>query len=603
MKRMHDMPYGAAVQPDGGVRFALWAPASRSVTLLLEDRKIPMRAASGGWFEVAAQARQGARYRYAVDDGPPVPDPASRHQPEGVHEASAVVDPCRFDWPEAPWRGRAWEEAVIYELHVGAFTQAGTYRAAIDRLPHLVKLGVTAIELMPVSECPGRHNWGYDGVYPYAPEASYGTPDELKQLIVAAQGHGLMVLLDVVYNHFGPEGNYLGRYAPQFFTDRHTTPWGAALDMMRDAVRGFFIHNALYWLAEFGLDGLRLDAVHAIQDDSERHVLVELAAAVRARDFGRPIHLVLENDDNAARYLERDGDGRPRLYTAQWNDDVHHALHVALTGETHAYYRDYAGDPVRQAAHGLAEGFVYQGEGSPHRGRPRGTPSAHLPPTAFVNFLQNHDQVGNRPAGERVPQLASSGAVRAALALLLLAPSPPLLFMGEEWGSTQPFCFFCDFGPDLAEAVRAGRAREFAEHFGQERGRAAAEANDATDPATFRRCVLRWDDLQLPAHDDWLSYYRFLLDLRRREIVPRLAGAHAVDWLSTPSPDRALRVRWRLGDESMLGVTANLGATPTQAIAPPPLEQCLFEIGDFAQSKPEQLPPWSVVWSLVAKPR
>jgi maltooligosyltrehalose trehalohydrolase len=603
MKRAHDMPFGAAVQPDGRVRFALWAPAARDVTLLLEGGRLPMEATGQGWFQLTTEAAPGARYRYALDGRADVPDPASRLQPDDVHGASAVVDPRRFDWPDTPWRGRPWEEAVIYELHVGAFTPSGTYRGAIERLDHLAALGVTAIELMPLGECPGARNWGYDGVYPYAPEQRYGTPDELKQLVVAAQARGLMVLLDVVYNHFGPEGNYIAGSAPQFFTDAHTTPWGAALDMDSDVVRAYFIHNALYWLEEFGFDGLRLDAVHAIKDDRKKHILTELAEAVHARDFGRPIHLVLENDDNAATHLARDLDGRPLHYAAQWNDDMHHALHVALTGETHSYYRDYAKDPIGQVAHGLAEGFVYQGECSLHRGRARGTPSAHLPPTAFVNFLQNHDQIGNRPAGERIVNLASADAVRAGVALLLLAPPPPLLFMGEEWGSTQPFCFFCDFEPELAKAVREGRAREFAGLFGEARGRAAAEANDATDPATFERCVLRWDDLHLPVHDDWLRYYRFLLDLRRREIVPRLAGAKGLDWQATPPPDRALRVRWRLGDDAVLGVTANLSDAPCAAIGPPPLEQCLFEVGDFAQSRPELLPRWSVIWSLVAKPR
>ncbi len=606
------MPFGAALQPDGGVRFALWAPAARSVALRLEARGAhsdhPMEPAGDGWHRLATdRAGAGDRYRFVIDGASTVPDPASRFQPDGVHAASAVVDPRGFDWPGDGWRGRPWEEAVIYELHVGTFTPAGTYRAAIERLDHVVALGATAIELMPLGECPGDRNWGYDGAYPFAPEQRYGTPDELKQLVAAAQARGLMVLLDVVYNHFGPEGNYLARYAPGFFTDRHQTPWGAALDFDGPgvaAVRAFFRHNALYWLEEYRLDGLRLDAVHAIRDDGPKHILAEIAEAVQALGLGRPVHLVLENDDNDARWLERGDGDRPRFYAAQWNDDVHHALHAALTGEAHSYYRDCADDPVRHLARALAEGFAFQGEYSAHRGRARGGASAHLPAAAFVNFIQNHDQIGNRPGGERIAALAPAPALRAALAILLLCPAPPLLFMGEEWGSTQPFCFFCDFDPELAEAVRQGRAREFAELFGEAKGRAAVAASDATSEATFRRSVLSWDDLDEPGHRDWLEYYRFLLDLRRRVITPRIAGARGLDWTTAGAPARALRVRWRLADGAVLGVTANLSGEPTTAIAPPPADGRLFQTGDPARTAPiDELPGWSVFWSLAAPGR
>ena len=360
----------------------------------------------------------------------------------------------------------------------------------IDKLDHLATLGVTAIELMPVADTPGRRNWGYDGVCLFAPQSAYGRPEELKALVDAAHGRGLMVFLDVVYNHFGPEGNYLHVYAPQFFTDRYHTPWGAAINFDGGfrPVRDFFIENALYWLEEYHLDGLRLDAVHAIRDNSTPDILVELAETVRRRvGTGRQVHLVLENDDNASRYLERDRDDRPRWYTAQWNDDAHHALHVLLTGEDAGYYGDYSDAPARHLGRTLAEGFAYQGEASPHRGgSPRGTPSKRLPATAFVPFLQNHDQVGNRAFGDRISTLADADAVRAAVAVLLLAPSPPLLFMGEEWAARQPFPFFCDFGPDLADKVREGRRREFARfHAIPRRSRAS------TDPGSKRRCDLR----------------------------------------------------------------------------------------------------------------
>ncbi len=419
MKHAHTMPFGAEVRADGRVRFRLWAPSASRVDLVLEraergtSERLPMTWTEGGFFElVTPTARAGSRYRYRIDERLEVPDPASRSNPDDPNGASEVVDPAVFEWNEGDWCGRPWDEAVVYELHVGTFTSGGMFRSAIERLPYLAALGVTAIELMPIADFPGRRNWGYDGVLAFAPDASYGTPDDLKRLVEAAHRHGLMIFLDVVYNHFGPEGNYLYAYAPAFFTDRHHTLWGQAINFDGEdsrPVRDFFVHNTLYWLEEYRFDGLRYDAVNAIRDNSPVHILDEIAAAAHAGPGReRRIHVVLENDDNAAHYLHpREAAG----YRAQWNDDAHHALHAAATGEHDGYYVDYLPQPAAYLARCLAEGFAYQGEESTYRHRKRGEPSAAVPPTAFVNFLQNHDQVGNRAFGERITGLASERVV------------------------------------------------------------------------------------------------------------------------------------------------------------------------------------------------
>ncbi|HET7877064.1 MAG TPA: malto-oligosyltrehalose trehalohydrolase, partial [Methylomirabilota bacterium] len=491
------MPFGAETREDGTTRFRLWAPAARSVELWLEDggRALPMARAADGWAELAtAEARPGARYRFRIDGALLVPDPASRFQPDDVHGPSEVVDPLAYAWSDGGWSGIPAERLVFYELHVGTFARHGTFARVAARLEYLASLGVTAIELMPVADFPGRWGWGYDGVLPFAPEARYGRPEELKALVDAAHAGGLAVFLDVVYNHFGPEGNYLHRYAPAFFNTRSRTPWGDAINYDgpgSEVVRAFVVHNALYWLEEFHMDGLRLDAVHAVRDGSPSHVLVELARAVaEGPGSERRVHLVLENDGNEARYLVRDG-APHRLYQAQWDDDLHHALHVLLTGEQGGYYADYH-PPLWALGRSLTEGFAYQGEYSGYRGRRRGEPSRDLRPTAFVGFLQNHDQVGNRAFGERITALAPPEAVRAATAVHLLAPSLPLVFMGQEWGAAEPFLFFSDLGPDLGPAVAEGRRREFARF--REFGDAAARERipDPQAAETYGRSVLDW---------------------------------------------------------------------------------------------------------------
>ncbi len=612
MKRRHAMPFGAQLLDDGNVRFRLWAPAAQRVELCLEtsgDRPqvLPLTALEDGWFElVTAQASVGDWYRFRIDGDQTVPDPASRYNPQDVHGPSQVIDSGEFAWNDVGWHGRPWEQTVVYELHVGTFTPEGTFAALKERLDYLVELGVTAVELMPVADFPGHRNWGYDGVLPYAPDASYGAPDDLKDLIQTAHDKGLMVFLDVVYNHFGPEGNYLHVYAEPFFTERHQTPWGAAINFdgpVSRAVRDFFIHNALYWLEEYHVDGLRLDAVHAIVDDSTPDVLEELADAVRqGPGRERHCHLVLENDHNIARYLTRNAVGGPRYYNAQWNDDIHHAMHVLLTGEADGYYADYATKPIWYLGRCLSEGFAYQGDPSAFRdGEIRGEPSRSLPLTAFVAFLQNHDQVGNRAFGERISQLVEPRALWAVTATFLLAPTPPLLFMGEEFAAAQPFLFFCDFGPELAAAVTQGRRREFARFAEFSKPEAQERIPDPNDAATFERAKLDWNSLQQAPHDAWLGLYQQVLGIRQREIVPRLAGMTGEQARFQLLGKQGLQVSWILGDGAVLTLLGNFSDTPIEGLEPPACDMLYASHAELENALAEhRLSPWSVVWFLEA---
>lgn len=598
------MPFGADVQADGTIRFRLWAPSHGEVGLELDGAApVPMCPVGDGWHELVTDlAGPGTRYRFSLPDGARVPDPASRRQPGDVHGPSEVVDPTTYAWDDAAWTGRRWEEAVLYELHIGTFTPEGTFRAVVPRLDHLVALGVTAIEIMPIGAFPGRRNWGYDGVLPFAPDAVYGHPDDLKALVDACHARGLMVLLDVVYNHFGPEGAYIHAIAPQTFTDRHSTPWGHAINVDGEEsgpVREFFIHNALYWLEEFHLDGLRLDAVHAIIDSSSSHLLEDLAGRVHAAiPVTRHVHLVLENEFNQASRLVRGADGEPRWYTAQWNDDVHHVLHVAATGESMGYYADYAGQTER-LGRALAEGFAFQGETMPYSGHPRGEPSAALPPTAFVAFIQNHDQVGNRAFGDRLTTAAPLAAARAVAAVYLLMPQVPMLFMGEEWGATQPFPFFCDFGPDLADAVREGRRAEFARFPEFQDPASRGRIPDPMAEATFASAKLDWDDIGREPHAAWLSWYRRMLAVRHARIVPRLADIRAGGRYRIVGRS-AVVVRWPVGDAGEeLVLAANLAAAPQQGF-PEARGHILWREGETGDAG--AFGPWAVRWSLEGAP-
>lgn len=609
MRRVHEMPFGSRVLAAGGVRFAFWAPGARAVEIELEiagsaPSRRTMTPVDSGWFEAVCQdASAGTRYRFVLEDGLQVPDPASRCNPGDVHGASEVLDPAAFPWDDGAWAGRPWEEVVLYELHVGTFSPEGTFAGVERRLDHLQALGITAIELMPIADFPGRRNWGYDGVLPFAPDASYGRPEDLKRLVQAAHARGIMVFLDVAYNHFGPEGNYLHAYAAPFFTSRYGTPWGAAIDFdgpRSGTVRDFFVHNALFWVKEYGIDGLRLDAAHAIFDASRPDILEEIARAVRAGPGRtRHVHLVLENDHNAAHYLGTRPAEHGR-YDAQWNDDLHHALHVILTGERDGYYADYADRPLVHLARCLAEGFAYQGEVSAYRGgHTRGERSAHLRPTAFVSFLRNHDQVGNRALGDRIVTQAAPEALRAAMAILLLAPQTPLLFMGEEWGAREPFAFFCDFEPGLAVKVSDGRRREFARfaQFSTEEARRLIP--DPGRREAFDAARLAWDALLRPDHAAWLDFYRRLLDIRRREVVPHLAGAAGGAVFAVQEP-HVLTVQWPLSAGARLHLLANLGPAAVRRQAPP-AGHLLFATSGADGETPHSgadLRPWAVEWSL-----
>ncbi len=602
----HEIPFGAQCREDGTVRFKLWAPKANKVDLCLDANvRIPMLAEDGGWFGLTTNAAaMGSRYQYAINDLK-VPDPGSRFQPEDVHGPSEVIDPASFDWRDSSWRGRPWEEAVIYELHVGTFSSEGTFAGVESKLNYLAEIGISAIELMPLSDFYGKRNWGYDGVLPYAPDSAYGRPEDLKRLIQAAHAKGLMVILDVVYNHFGPDGNYLNAYSPQFFTERHQTPWGAGINFdgaQSRVVRDFFIHNALYWLEEYHFDGLRFDAIHAIMDDSMPDILEELAETVRS-SFGRDrhVHLILENGDNEEHYLRASGDvfadiQRGSGYDAQWNDDIHHALHVLITGEMDGYYSDYKREPVYYLGRCLTEGFAYQGEFSEHQKISRGEPSAHLSPLRFVNFLQNHDQIGNRAMGERIGELASDDALRAAVAILLLAPSPPLLFMGEEFKADTPFLFFCDFSGDLAKAVTDGRRSEFASFAKFSLPEMQSQIPDPNSEETFQRSKLNWESLNKENHLNWLNFYRELLLIRSRSIVPHLKQAQGNSGSFDVVGTNTLRVTWTLKG-GPLHLIANLGSKSSVEVSRPGGE-ILYSNGPDVSSADINLQPWQVAWFL-----
>jgi len=585
---MSGRQFGARLTKDG-TSFRLWAPAAGHVDLLL-DKSRPMQCDGDGWFSLdIAGIGAGARYKFRIDGEIDVPDPASAFQPDDVAGPSEVVDQTSYRWRARDWLGRPWQETVLIETHVGTFTPEGSYRAMIEKLDHLVQTGITALELMPLADFAGKRGWGYDGVLWYAPDSAYGRPDDLKTLIDEAHLRGLMVFLDVVYNHFGPEGNYLGRYAPNFFTEAHT-PWGSVIDYRVPEVRAFAIENALSWLRDYRFDGLRLDAVNTIVEAGEIPILHDLSAAVGklAAESARHIHLVLENGDNRASLLAPAQEPPRGKYRGQWNDDYHHVWHVMLTGEARGYYGDYQRSPRQDLARALSSGFVYQGEVAAFwGGKRRGEPSGRLPPSAFVNFLQNHDQIGNRALGDRLESIADAKAIEAALAITLLAPMTPMLFMGEEWGSNTPFPFFCDFDGELANAVRQGRRREY----GWAYAKYGDEVPDPLEAATFQSAMLDWQARETPAGEMRLALVRELLAVRHREIAPRSAGAAFGE--ARVDDNGLLTASWRMGDGSILRLLANLSPnkianTSTQTTGTPIWGG---EAGGL-------LPPWSVFWRI-----
>ncbi len=567
---------------DKGAMFRLWAPAAGRAEVLV-DKSYPMMPEEDGWYSADVPGvSAGTTYRFRVDGETEVPDPGSSFQPDDVNGPSEIVDHATYQWRARDWRGRPWDETVLLETHVGTFTADGTYRAMIDKLDHLVRTGITALELMPLADFAGNRNWGYDGVLWYAPDHVYGRPDDLKALIDEAHLRGLSVFLDVVYNHFGPEGNYLGLYAPTFFGGAET-PWGQAIDYRVPQVRAYAVENALMWLRDYRFDGLRLDAVHAIVETGEIPMLHELSREVGklAADTGRQIHLVLENDDNRATLLDPATNPPRGKYRAQWNDDYHHAWHVLLTGEDKGYYSDYAIKPIDHVAQALRSGFAYQGQPSAHRGgAERGEQSGALPPHAFVNFLQNHDQIGNRARGDRLEAIADPLAIEAALAITLLAPMVPMLFQGEEWGSKVPFPFFCDFHGDLADAVRNGRRKEFASAY-------AKHGDDIPDPldiTTFEKAKIDWEMRDGAGKRRW-AMVRDLLRMRKQYILPRNVGAR---FGKVEEMGGLLIANWTMGDDRQLTLRANLSDKPVTASA---------ATGTLIWGRQgDALAPWAIQW-------
>lgn len=538
------------VLTSNGTRFRLWAPGADAIELELSTGvRLALAPRGGGWFVVEAPVGPGARYRFRLPDGTAFPDPASRAQAQDVHGFSLVTDPEAYRW-RTDWRGRPWHEAVILEVHAGI---CGGFAGVAEKIPAWAALGITAVELMPIAAFPGTRNWGYDGVLPFAPAAAYGMPEELKALVDTAHAHGVMMLLDVVYNHFGPDGNYLGLYAPDFFHPEQATPWGPAVAFDRPEVSRFFLENALMWIEEFRFDGLRLDAVHAILPPE---ALAALGRDIRARlPADRPVHLVLENEHNDAALL-------PRPFDAQWNDDIHHCLHVLLTGEREAYYGDFADAPAARLARCLSEGFAYQGEEAPNLGRPRGTASAHLLPTAFVAFAQNHDQIGNRAFGERLLALADPDGVRAALALVLLSPQIPMLFMGEEMGARSPFLFFTDHAEGLADLVREGRRAEFQRFAAFADPARRATIPDPNAQTTFTASM----PVPPPDAEEWEALVEDMITARHAHVIPRLDGAVSLG--AQAVSEHAVVARWRMGDGAVLTLAANFGTEPCPAELP-----------------------------------
>ena len=591
------LPFGAEIQAGGGVRFRLFAPAMSAIRLELAGREpVPMEPDESnghGWHTLQVEdAGPGTRYSFLLPDGMRVPDPVSRFQPEDIAGPSEVIDPKAYVWSDSGWMGRPWGEAVLYELHVGTFTPEGTLRAAAAKLDHLAGLGVTAIELMTLSDFAGRWNWGYDAVLWYAPDSAYGRPDDLKAFVEAAHAHGIMVILDVVYNHFGPEGNYLPVYFPQILSEGNKTAWGAALNFDGEGseqVRALVVENALYWIDEFHMDGLRLDATHAMIDNSRRHILDELASQVKALAGERQVHLILENENNIARRLTRTKHGIAECYTAQWNHDIDHLLGAGFMGTQAERSADDKGETERLGK-AIAEGFVIAAQ----ENKAEYEAGCHVPPNAFVSFLQSHDLVGNRILGERVTSLLPPEIVRALVSVALLLPQTPMLFMGEEWGATSPFPYFCDFHGDLGESVRNGRCEQIAKLPGV----SPEEVENAPNPqaeSTFRSAGLRWEEREQPQHAAWLALYTGLLRVRRERIVPLLTGlCERCGHFRVVGPG-GLAIEWTLAGERRLRLDANLWHARRAGFAPAGGE-VIWREGDAGDG--EELGAWAVRWSV-----
>jgi len=543
---------------DGSTVFRLWAPAESTLALEIDGCRVSMERQDEGWFAVRLDSQPvGALYAFVLSDGRRVPDPASRFQPLGVNGPSLLCEPDRFEWRQADWCGRPWQEALFYELHVGTFTREGTYNAAIEHLPRLAEIGFTAIELMPIAQFPGRCGWGYDGVFQFAPHNAYGTPDDLRRFVDAAHKLGLMVFLDVVYNHFGPEGNFLPQYAPGFFHSEDPTPWGSRIAFEEPAVRSYFIGNVLHWLQAYRFDGLRLDAVDQIADAGTPHILRKISDTVHAVFTDRQVHLVVENPSNGGDLLAANENGH-RLFAADWNDEFHHAMHVAVTGEAEGHYARYKERPWRQVKHTLAEGYLDQGKVTAGPVLPH---SASLPPMAFVHFLQNHDQVGNRALGDRLHASIDPKVHCLLTEILFLSPQIPMVFMGDDHLSDRPFRFFADYNGDLATDIHRNRFKEAENFGGYPAGAGPEDIVDPNDWATFTSSKLDWSNLDAPDRLEWRAFMTRLIEIRRRYIVPLLADARGCAGTVISQTDTELFIDWRLNG-GLLQLRANASDEP-----------------------------------------
>lgn len=567
----------------------VWAPLAKSLNLLTGQQRHPMQASDHGWWQLSTdRVNHGDDYQFVIDDGEPLPDPRSSWQPHGVHGASRWVDHSQFAWTDSQWQPPVWSSAIVYELHIGTFTEAGTFDAAVERLDHLASLGITHVEVMPVAAFSGSHGWGYDGVALYAPHQPYGGPDGMKRFVDACHQRGLAVIMDVVYNHLGPSGNYLGQFGP-YFTQKYSTPWGEAVnvdDADSGEVRRFFIDNALMWLRDYHCDGLRLDAIHAIVDESAVHLLEQMAAETEALSdrLGRPLVLIAESNLNNPRLVQPREQNGYGLHS-QWSDDFHHALHTLMTGESDGYYSDFGS--LQDLAKVLREGFVYDGRYSDYRRRTHGRPGSHLPPETFVVAIQNHDQIGNRAVGERLHHLAGDQKTRIAAAIMLMAPYVPMLFQGEEWAAGSPFQYFTDHqDPALGEAVRNGRQHEFSAF-----GWKPTDVPDPQDPDTFTRSKLDWRELDDTAHQSMLGWYRKLIELRHT--TPEIIAGRLQDSVVEVDENR----QWLVYGRGPLTLVANL-ADQSQSIVSERLESARLQLTSAPgiEQKTQQItmPPCSV---------
>ncbi len=573
------------VLTESGTRFRLWAPSQNAVKLRLSGDHAMTRSGDG-WFDIEIDHQPfGVAYGFVLDDGQVVPDPASHAQQTDVSGLSILTDPKAYDWQHSDWRGRPWHETIVYELHVGAFTPEGTFQAATAKLAQLAELGVTAVELLPLAQFPGSRGWGYDGVMHYAPHNAYGSPDDLKAFIDTAHGLDLMVFLDVVYNHFGPEGNFLSQYAPAFFREGKQNDWGDQIAFECPAVRRYFIDNAIYWLDEFRLDGLRFDAVNEIKDDdSEIHILEEISTSVRTSITDRHVHLMIENPPNGTDLLAQE------LFLADWNDGFHHVIHRIVTGETSGIFEKFAPEPFEKLRKIMAEGYLNRGEPIVSDALP---PSRCLPPMAFIHFLQNHDQVGNRALGDRLHTIIDEQTYKTLMTVLMLSPQIPLIFMGDHYKDDTPFHFFADYAGELADAMRENRAPEAENFGGYPEGKSAEDIPDPNDETTFTGSKIDWAQAETAEGKAWSSWLRRLIEIRREYIVPQLSDVKDSSGTVLPAPEQCVFVDWTIGS-IVLQLRLNLSDETIRL--EPDLSTCLWPAD--AQGSTSELPPVSVAFFL-----